>query len=237
MNQPRFARTLSPNALIAAAALVGIYLAPHTVHEAKSQGYALELTATSLNVNRPDVPVRINLMRWSTINELDAVAMAWVAPEAVATPDAEGGRAGFGGRGRGRGGGASAPSPLAPIDAVTTTIQHGPTIGYLWTDSASGYSLKHAVRSQLPNGGERIVLTVDRRLDAHGSDWTPTNSHEPTDYEFTLIELRIDAEGAGEGRTSLTTEIVLDEETGVLVLDGYAAAPVIFSSIGIARDE
>jgi hypothetical protein len=41
-----------------------------------------------------------------------------------------------------------------------------------------------------------------------------------------LIELRVDSKGIGEGRTSLTTNIVIDAAARTLALDGYQAAPV-----------
>ena len=33
-----------------------------------------------------------------------------------------------------------------------------------------------------------------------------------TDYEFTLIEIRLDAKGMGEGKTSITTKVIVDNE-------------------------
>ena len=47
------------------------------------------------------------------------------------------------------------------------------------------------------------------------------------DAEFTVIEMRIDGKGAGEGKTSLTPPVVVDAAANTLALDGYAAAPVL----------
>jgi hypothetical protein len=41
-----------------------------------------------------------------------------------------------------------------------------------------------------------------------------------------LIDVRIDATGRGEGRTSLTTRVVVDTAHQTLALDDYASAPV-----------
>jgi hypothetical protein len=48
-----------------------------------------------------------------------------------------------------------------------------------------------------------------------------------TDADFTLIEMRIDDKGRGEGKTSLTAAVVVDAAAQTLALDGYAAAPAL----------
>jgi hypothetical protein len=58
-------------------------------------------------------------------------------------------------------------------------------------------------------GRERIVLVTERRLGAHAPDWTPSPA-VTTDAEFTVVELRVDARGVGEGKASLTTNVGLD---------------------------
>ncbi len=52
-----------------------------------------------------------------------------------------------------------------------------------------------------------------------------------TDYEFTLFEIRLDSRGLGEGKTSLTTKVIVDNEAGTLALDGYAATPAILQHV------
>ena len=56
------------------------------------------------------------------------------------------------------------------------------------------------------------MLATDRRLGAYSPAWTVKATDPPTDYEFTVLELRLDAKG-GEGKASLTTKIVADNET------------------------
>ena len=111
-----------------------------------------------------------------------AAAPAPAAPppdgDAAPAPDrgntGRAGRAGRGGGRDGRGGRGDAPPPppppITPIGALTNAIAKAPTIGYIWTDEATGYSIKlHAYRLPLPAGGERVVLAtsrVSRRLDS-----------------------------------------------------------------------
>jgi hypothetical protein len=114
---------------------------------------------------------------------------------------------------------------------LTTALVKAPTVGYLWTNDVVGYSIKYAHRIALPNGGERIILATDRRLGTGGSAWKPTGSGTPTDYEFTLIEIRTDAKGAAEGKASLLNKVVFDSEAKTIALDNYAAAPAILQNV------
>ena len=52
-----------------------------------------------------------------------------------------------------------------------------------------------------------------------------------TNDEFTLIEIRLDSKGLGEGKTSLTTKVILDNEAKTVALDDYPAAPAIFRNV------
>ena len=79
----------------------------------------------------------------------------------------------------------------------------------------TGYSIKYAYRAALPDGGERIILATDRRLGAHTTAWQPLGAEALAkaavmDYEFTVIEMRLDPKGLGEGKASLTTKVIVD---------------------------
>jgi hypothetical protein len=164
----------------------------------------------------------ISLSRWSTDAERAPLVAAFAAfaappPPPPAAPAPPGAAAG---RGRGRG---APPPPPSPFARLSTAIKAAPTLGYIWTDGVTGYSIKYAWRSPTTGDKERIVLVTDRRLDSHVTD-VPASS-AAADAEFTVIEMRIDRQGAGEGKTSLTTRIAIDAETKTLALDGYGAAP------------
>jgi len=211
--------------------------------------------ATSAHVAKPGSPVNIRIQRWSTEEERApliailnapppappppppaAPAPAPPAPEGAAAqaPDrGNAGRAGRAGRAGGRGGRGDAPppppKPITPIEALTTAITKAPTIGYIWTDEVTGYSIKYAYRLPLPAGGERIVLATSRVLGGGSIQWKPTDA--ATDYGFTIIELRLNAKGLGEGKTSLTSKVIVDNEAKTLAIENYAAAPVILQNV------
>jgi hypothetical protein len=163
---------------------------------------------------------------------------AGTAPTAGAPP-ADGASAaavaGRGGRGRG-GGDAGAPPPAAPPQtpekSLTGAIQKAPTVGFLWRSSESaGYSLHYAYHAPQPDGSERIILATDRRLGAWNNQWKPAGSAKPADYEFSIIELRLNSKGEGEGKASLTGNVTIDREGKTIALDGYTTLPVIFKGV------
>lgn len=194
----------------------------------------VNLTASSANVSEPGSPVTIRLTRWSTDEERTPVVAALnpAPPAAAPTPAAAAAGRGARGRGgRGRGGRGEASAPLNPIASLTAALGRAPTLGYIWTNDITGYSIKYAYHSTLPDGGERIVLATDRRLGAHIATWTPVATTPLTDYEFTLLEFRLDAKGLGEGKTSLTTQVIADNEAKTLALANYAATPAILQNV------
>jgi hypothetical protein len=222
---------------------------------AHAQTAQVSFAATSAHVAQPGSPVSIKLQRWSTEEErapivaalntplpppppppaaAPAPAPAADAPEAAAADQgaARAGRAGRAGRG-GRGGRGEAPPPpvITPIGALTSAITKAPTIGYIWTDEVTGYSIKYAYRLPQPDGGERIILATSRMLGQGSIQWKPASTDAPTNYEFTVIELRLNAKGLGEGRTSLTTKVVVDKDAKTIALENYSAAPVILQSV------
>jgi hypothetical protein len=142
------------------------------------------------------------------------------------------GRGGRGGRGGGRGGrGDAEPAkPPDPIATLTAALGKAPTVGYLWTNEVVGYSIKYAYRSALPDGGERIILLTDRRLGGGTVGWKQATGAS-TDYQFTLIEIRMDPKGTGEGKASLTSKVIFDNEAKTLALDNYAATPAVLQSV------
>ena len=191
-----------------------------------AEGSALRLRATAIGGGAPNAPWTIELSRWSTEVEraplLAALSAPPPAPPAPPAASPPAGRAA--GRG-GRGGRGAAPPP-SPLARLTSAVKTAPTLGFIWGDGVTGYSIKYAWRASSPEGTERIVLVTDRRLGAHAPDWVPASS-AGTEADFTLVEMQINGKGVGEGKTSLTSTVAVDAAAGTLVLDGYAAAPTM----------
>ncbi|HLK50994.1 MAG TPA: hypothetical protein VKT49_22790 [Bryobacteraceae bacterium] len=209
-------------------------------------------TATTDNLTTNDT-IRINLLRWSTDAERDQLLGAWNltaraerggggrgarAEDGSGVGDPAPAGAPAGGRGSGRGGrGGAPPAPRTPEGSLAAALDKVPTVGYLWSSEVAGYALRYAVRLPQANGGERIVLITDRRLGAFNDSWKPADTVEATipKYEFSLIELRLNAKGEGEGKASLTGKVTADTAAKTLALENYDAAPVVFKNVRLSK--
>jgi hypothetical protein len=112
-------------------------------------------------------------------------------------------------------------------EKLLDTLQDLPRVGYFRTPNSLGYDLHYARKMPLPDGGERIVLLTDRYI----GFWEATNRPRRYDYPFTLIELRINKDGEGEGKMSLATKIQYDKEANTIELEDYQSQPVLLKSV------
>jgi len=106
-------------------------------------------------------------------------------------------------------------------NALLETLQKAPKVGYIRTTTSLGWDLHFARRQTGKDGGERIVLATDRPM----SFWETVNQPRRADYPFTIIEMRINNEGEGEGMLSYATKIIPDEEGRTLTLENYGTQP------------
>jgi hypothetical protein len=176
-------------------------------------------------VGANEAPLTFELERWSTDAERAPFVAALVplppAPAPAPAAAAAGGRGGRGAAG-GRGGRGAAPPP-SPEARLTTEVKAAPTIGFVWGDGPTGYSIKYAWRAPAPDGRERLVLVTDRRLGTHLA--SSAASAKAGDAEFTVIEMRLDGKG-GEGKSSFDSPVVVDATAATLALGAYATAPI-----------
>src|SRR6266852_392761 len=106
-------------------------------------------------------------------------------------------------------------------------LASAPSAGYLWTSETLGYTLRYAYKQTLPAGGERVILLTDRRLGSWSrAPWKAAAADAGGDA-FTLIELRLNRAGIGEGKMSLAAKVAADQAAGIIALDHYDTAPIL----------
>ena len=91
-------------------------------------------------------------------------------------------------------------------------------LGYIWTQEVAGYAIRYAGRVVASDGAERIILITDRRMG-------------PSTGDFSVIDLRLNPKGEGEGRISLNGKVTLDSAANVIVPENDAAAPVVLRNV------
>jgi hypothetical protein len=115
---------------------------------------------------------------------------------------------------------------------VGPALEKAATAGFIWDSGPLGYAVRYAQKLPLAGGGERIVLVTDRPLGSWGQGaWRPSGRAAATDYPFTLVELRLNKQGRGNGKMSLAAKVVADADAGTITLDNYAAAPVLLNNV------
>jgi hypothetical protein len=189
-------------------------------------------TATTANVSGAPDAIRIDILRWSTDAERDRLMDAWMLK--TANPSGRGGGGRAGGRGAGRAGRGASEAPPAPKPTpeamLATALNAAPTVGYLWSREVAGYAIRYAARIANPDGSERVVILTNRRLGAVNDLWQPSGG-DSLPYDFSLIELRLNSHGTGEGKTSLTGKVVPDAALKMVALENYDGLPVVFSAV------
>jgi hypothetical protein len=116
--------------------------------------------------------------------------------------------------------------------ALAEAMQKAPSLGSIWTNEALGYTIRYAYRDTLANGSERVILGTDGRFGSwSGQVWKPLPPAATVDHPFSFIELHVGRTGAGEGKLSLTTKVVVDEAGKTLGLGDYDAAPILLRPV------
>ena len=106
-------------------------------------------------------------------------------------------------------------------------LQEMPRMGYIRRPGSIGWDIRFARHMPAPDGGERIVLVTDRRM----SFREVANRHRSVDYPFTVIELRLQKNGEGEGKVSVATRIIADKANKVVTLEDYDIQPVMLTKV------
>ena len=112
-------------------------------------------------------------------------------------------------------------------DKLLDVLQDLRRTGYFRTPDRIGWDLHFARKVPLPDGGERVVLVTDRRI----GFWEAVNQPRSIDYPFTVIELRLNKDGEGEGNMSIATKIIADKENNVVTLENYDIQPVTLTKV------
>jgi hypothetical protein len=112
-------------------------------------------------------------------------------------------------------------------DKLLDVLQDMPRMGYFRAPGNLGIDIHFARRVPNPDGGERVVLVTDRRI----GFWEAAHQPRSIDYPFTVIELRMNRDGEGEGKLSLATKIIPDKENNIVTLENYDIQPVLLTNV------
>jgi hypothetical protein len=112
--------------------------------------------------------------------------------------------------------------------ALLDALVKEPESGFIKMPNTLGWTLFYARKTDLPDGGQRIVIATNRRL-GFGEVSQQTRS---VNYDFTLIEMHFPKGGGkGEGKLALAAKVSWDKKTNQLEVENYQAMPVQLKNI------
>ncbi len=109
--------------------------------------------------------------------------------------------------------------------ALLDALQKQPVVGTIRTPDSLAYDLHYARSQPWGDGGQQVVIATDRYI----SFWEARNDTRSLDYPFTVIEMRVDNHGKGEGKMSLATRVVAAGSQ--IVLEDYGSQPVLLTDV------
>jgi hypothetical protein len=104
-------------------------------------------------------------------------------------------------------------------EKLLEAMRDSPTVGSVRLPNGQQSELRYAFESTLPQGGRRVVVATDRPIRSQEA----RSGSSRLDYPFTLIELRFDRDGVGDGRLSVYSKIVLSQDQQTLEFEDYGS--------------
>jgi hypothetical protein len=102
-------------------------------------------------------------------------------------------------------------------------ISRGQDLGSIKWPGLLHYTIRYAHRIPRPDGGEDIVLGTDQPI---WMWWDKSHADDSDKHPYSVIQLRLNGAGSGEGKLSLASPIAGDTESNGIVLQDYASQPV-----------
>jgi hypothetical protein len=94
-----------------------------------------------------------------------------------------------------------------------------------------GWDLHYAWHQPSEDGGHRLLIATDRQM----SFEELRNQPRTVDYPFTLIEIRLNKDGEGEGKAAVATQIKMDKKKNTIELENYSTEPVRLNQVKLQK--
>lgn len=104
-----------------------------------------------------------------------------------------------------------------------------PRCGFVRGSNTLGWDIYFAREIPTPDGGRKILLASDRPVGM----WELRNSTRSTDYEFSLVEIHLGADGKGQGKAIPAAKLELNKDSGVLEIENYNREPVRLNEVTV----
>ena len=116
-------------------------------------------------------------------------------------------------------------------DKLLDALKDNPIVGSFKLPNTLAWDLRYAFEMPLPEGGRRVVLATDRPIGFEEARTQPRR----IDYPFTLIEIRFNKQGVGQGKMSVYTKITLSKDKQTVELENFDIEPVRLTEVRIEK--
>ena len=114
-------------------------------------------------------------------------------------------------------------------EALLEQLRRAKRVGSLRTAQTVGWDIRLAIQEPGKDGGRRVLLLTDRPIGFSEA----TNRPITIDYPFTLMEIRVNPKGEGEGKMAVATKIQFDKDKRTMVLENYSSEPVRLQQVRV----
>ncbi|HEX6998683.1 MAG TPA: hypothetical protein VF322_11090 [Gammaproteobacteria bacterium] len=113
---------------------------------------------------------------------------------------------------------------------VSKALTELPTLGYVWLgDSAVGYSVKYAHKTETPDG-ERVTFVTNKRIGSYESKpWTANAASSGAELDYSVVELYLGSDKTGVGTLSIAADVEIDSEHSLVSLAADPSAPKVLA--------
>ena len=116
-------------------------------------------------------------------------------------------------------------------DKLLDVLKDNPIVGSFRLPNTLAWDLRYAFQTPLPEGGRRVILATDRRINFQEA----ASGGRSNDYPFSLIEIHFDKNGKGAGTYSVATKISLSKDKKTVELENYGREPVRLTEVIIEK--
>ncbi|HET7745995.1 MAG TPA: hypothetical protein VFM29_01760 [Vicinamibacteria bacterium] len=115
-------------------------------------------------------------------------------------------------------------------EALLDALRDSERVGYIRSNSGLGYPLRFAQVTALPGGDRRILIATDRPISFQEATW----GGRSRDYPFLIVELKVRANGKGDGRLLPVARVEAGYDDA-LEVENYLDRPVRLTSVRASR--
>ena len=117
-------------------------------------------------------------------------------------------------------------------DSLLSALQDiRPRAGYIRTTGSVGWDIHYARQETLQDGSRRIVIATDRPMPF----WELWSRPRSADYQYTLAEIRLGADGRGRGTLVPAARIEYDDITNTIEVENFEQQPVRLTEVKIEK--